>query len=64
VRLKPDYNLPPILTADEVADFFRTCCETVHRMERAGELPAIRGLRVKRFRREAVLKLLDGHQER
>jgi hypothetical protein len=39
VRLKPDYDLPPILTAEEVAEFFRTGAETIHRMERAGEGP-------------------------
>jgi hypothetical protein len=54
----PDYGLPPILTPDEVADFLRTCTETVHRMTRTGELPAIPGLRVKRYRREVVLKLI------
>ncbi|WP_157786025.1 helix-turn-helix domain-containing protein [Bradyrhizobium yuanmingense] len=54
------YDLPPIMTTEEVADFFRTCTETVHRMERAGEIEAIPGLRrVKRYRREAVLALFD-----
>jgi hypothetical protein len=54
------YDLPPIMTTEEVADFFRTCTETVHRMERAGEIEAIPGLRrVKRYRREVVLALLD-----
>jgi hypothetical protein len=38
------------------------CPETVHRMERAGELPAIAGLRVKRFRREVVLRLLKDEE--
>jgi hypothetical protein len=54
----PDYGLPPILTPNEVADFLRTCTETIHRMERAGELQAIPGLRVKRYRSEVVLKLI------
>ena len=58
MRLEPNYDLPPILTAEEVAEFFRTCAETIHRMERAGELPAIPGLRVKRFRRETILRPL------
>jgi hypothetical protein len=54
------YDLPPIMTTEEVADFFRTCTETVHRMERAGEIEAIPGLRrVKRYRREVVLALLN-----
>jgi len=53
------YNLPPIMTTEEVADLFRTCTETIHRMERAGEIQAIQGLRrVKRYRRETVLALL------
>jgi hypothetical protein len=45
-----------------MADFLRMCPETVHRMERAGELPAIAGLRVKRFRREVVLRLLKDEE--
>ena len=55
------YNLPPIMTTEEVARFFRTCTETVHRMERAGEIQAIPGIRrrAKRYRREAVLALLE-----
>lgn len=55
------YNLPPIMTTEEVADFFRTCTETIHRMERSGEIESIPGLRrrVKRYRREVVLALLD-----
>jgi hypothetical protein len=58
------YNLPPIMTTEEVADFFRTCTETVHRMERAGEIQAIPGLRrVKRYRRESVLSLLKAEDE-
>jgi hypothetical protein len=53
------YNLPPVMTTEEVADLFRTCTETIHRMERAGEIQAIPGLRrVKRYRREQVLALL------
>jgi hypothetical protein len=56
--MKSEYDLPPILTADEVADFLRTCTETIHRMTRAGQLRAIPGLRVKRYRREVVLKLV------
>jgi hypothetical protein len=36
MRLEPDYGLPPIMTAEEVAEFLRTCTETVHRMARAG----------------------------
>jgi hypothetical protein len=63
MRLEPDYGLPPIMTAEEVAEFLRTCAETVHRMERAGELDSIRGLRVKRFRRDVVLRLLDDQNE-
>jgi hypothetical protein len=63
MRLEPNYGLPPIMTAEEVAEFLRTCSETVHRMERAGELDAIRGLRVKRFRREAFLRLLQDQDE-
>jgi hypothetical protein len=58
VILEPDFDLPPVLTPREVADFLRMCPETVHRMERAGQLPAIAGLRVKRFRREVVLAFL------
>jgi hypothetical protein len=58
------YNLPPIMTTEEVADFFRTCTETIHRMERAGEIETIPGLRrVKRYRREVVLALLDDEAE-
>jgi hypothetical protein len=58
------YTLPPIMTTEEVADFFRTCTETIHRMERAGEIQAIPGLRrVKRYRREAILALLDDKDE-
>ena len=54
------YSLPPVMTTEEVADFFRTCPETIHRMERAGEIQAIAGLRrVKRYRREEVLALLE-----
>jgi len=54
----PDHGLPPILPPDEVADFQRTCTETIHRMERADGLQAIPGLRMKRYRREVVLKLI------
>jgi hypothetical protein len=58
------YSLPPIRTTEEVADFFRTCAETIHRMERAGEIETIQGLRrVKRYRREVVLALLDDNDE-
>ena len=55
------YNLPPILTTEEVAEFFRTCTETIHRMERSGEIQAIPGIRrrAKRYRREVVLALLE-----
>lgn len=60
--LEPDFDLPPIMTPHEVADFLRMCPESVHRMERAGELPAIAGLRVKRFRREVVLRLLKDEE--
>jgi hypothetical protein len=57
------YDLPPVMTPEEVADLFRTCTETVHRMERAGEIQAIPGLRrVKRFRREMVLALLKDEE--
>jgi hypothetical protein len=52
------------MTTEEVADFFRTCTETIHRMERAGEIEAIPGLRrMKRYRREVVLALLD-HEDK
>jgi hypothetical protein len=59
------YNLPPIMTTEEVADFFRTCIETIHRMERNGEIESIPGLRrrVKRYRRESVLSLLEDEEE-
>ncbi len=59
------YNLPPIMTTEEVADFFRTCTETIHRMERSGEIEFIPGLRrrVKRYLREVVLALLDDEAE-
>ncbi|WP_370156626.1 helix-turn-helix domain-containing protein [Bradyrhizobium ottawaense] len=59
------YNLPPIMTTEEVADFFRTSTETIHRMERSGEIESIPGLRrrVKRYRREVVLALLDDEAE-
>jgi hypothetical protein len=59
------YNLPPIMTTEEVADFFRTCTETIHRMERNGEIESISGLRrrVKRYRRESVLSLLEDGEE-
>jgi hypothetical protein len=58
------YNLPPIMTTQEVADFFRTCTETINRMERAGEIQAVPGLRrVKRYRRESVLSLLKDKDE-
>jgi excisionase family DNA binding protein len=62
MRLEPDYGLPPVMTAQEVAEFLRTCTETVHRMARAGKLEAIRGLGVKRFRREVVLRLLEDEE--
>jgi excisionase family DNA binding protein len=62
MRLEPDYGLPPIMTAEEVAEFLRTCTETVHRMARAGKLDAIRGLGVRRFRREVVLRLLEDEE--
>jgi hypothetical protein len=59
------YNLPPIMTTEEVADFFRTCTETIHPMERSGEIESIPGLRrrVKRYRREVALALLDDEDE-
>jgi hypothetical protein len=59
------YKLPPIMTTEEVADLFRTCTETIHRMERSGEIESIPGLRrrVKRYRREVVLALLDDNDE-
>jgi len=60
MRFESNYGLPPIMTAEEVAEFLRTCAETV---ERAGELDSIRGLRVKRFRRDVVLRLLDDEDE-
>lgn len=53
-------DLPPIMTTEEVADFFRTCIETVRSMERAGEIEAIPGRRrVTRYSRKVVLALLD-----
>jgi hypothetical protein len=59
------YNLPPIMTTGEVANFFRTCTETIHPMERSGEIESIPGLRrrVKRYRREVALALLDDEDE-
>lgn len=59
------YNLPPIMTTEEVADFFRICTETLNRMERAGEIEAIPGIRkrAKRYRREVVLSLLGVQDE-
>jgi excisionase family DNA binding protein len=62
MRLDPHYGLPPIMTAEEVAEFLRTCTETVRRMARAGKLDAIRGLGVTRFRREVVLRLLEDEE--
>jgi hypothetical protein len=59
MQLKPNYNLPVIMTVDEVAEFFRMSTETIRRMDRAGELSSIKGLPVKRYHRDTVLALLD-----
>jgi excisionase family DNA binding protein len=53
-----ELTLPEFLTIDDVANLLRVSQETVRRMARRGELPFVRGLRVYRFPREAVLTLL------
>jgi excisionase family DNA binding protein len=54
--------LPAFLTINDVATLLRVSQETVRRMARRGELPFVRGLRVFRFPREAVLSLLYSNE--
>jgi excisionase family DNA binding protein len=55
-------NLPPFLTPEDLATLLRVSQETVRRMARRGELPYVRGIRVLRFPREAVLSLLYSNE--
>lgn len=55
-------NLPPFLTPEDLAALLRVSQETVRRMARRGELPHVRGIRVLRFPREAVLTLLYSNE--
>jgi excisionase family DNA binding protein len=45
---------PRLLTVAEVAERFRLSDETIHRWARAGRLPYVDMLGVKRFRREDI----------
>jgi excisionase family DNA binding protein len=51
-------ELPPFLTPEDLATLLRVSPETIRRMARRGELPYVRGIRVLRFPRAAVLALL------
>lgn len=53
-----DWELPRICTAEDVARFFRVSTETIRRMDRAGEIVSIKGLRVKRYNRRVVLEMV------
>jgi excisionase family DNA binding protein len=57
-----DVDLPPFLTPADLATLLRVSQETVRRMARRGELPCVRGIRVLRFPREAVLSLLYSNE--
>ena len=51
-------QLPPVLTADEVAQLLRFSRETVRRKPAAGVIPRIEGFHDLRYRRADILKLL------
>jgi excisionase family DNA binding protein len=51
-------ELPAFLTIDDLATLLRVSPETIRRRARRGELPSVPGLRVRRFPREEVIKLL------
>jgi excisionase family DNA binding protein len=55
-------ELPLFLTPEDLATLLRVSQETVRRMARRGELPYVRGIRVFRFPREAVLSLLYSNE--
>ena len=52
-------DLPDFLTIDDLASLLRVSPETIRRLARRGELPSVPGLRVRRFPREEILKLLN-----
>lgn len=52
-------ELPAFLTIDDLATLLRVSPETIRRLARRGELPSVPGLRVRRFPREEILKLLN-----
>lgn len=55
-----DEQLPELLTVAEVAEKLRLSDETVHRWARAGKLPFVDVLGVKRFRREVIEAIMQG----
>jgi excisionase family DNA binding protein len=51
-------QLPPVLTADEVAELLRCSRETVRRKTAGGEIPRIEGFHVLRYRRSDILAII------
>lgn len=55
-------SLPPVMTTEEVAAFFRVCPTTITRRARRGSLPAMDGLRVGRFSRDVVIAAMKNNK--
>lgn len=55
-------QVPDLLTVAEVAEIFRLSDETIHRKCRAGQLPFVPVLGVKRFRRDVIEAIARGEQ--
>jgi hypothetical protein len=55
-------TLPDFLDVDDLATLLRVSPETVRRRARTGEYPSVPGLRVRRFPRDLVLKILYSTQ--
>lgn len=50
----PNMKTDALLTTQQVADMLRVCRDTVRKLARAGEIPAVRVLRAYRFRQDEV----------
>jgi excisionase family DNA binding protein len=62
IQLMPLDDLPPLLTAEEVADVMRVSKATVLRWSREGTLAPVGARRSVRFRREDIEALLTPRQ--